>query len=113
LAESGQQYRGTGGVPGFQIAVCLGGFGQRVGLTDFDPDRAAGNDLEQFRGAGRQIGGLGSIGHQCRPSQEQGTLGGQQARIEGLHRPGRIAETDHHPQWPQAVQRPHKGGLPN
>src|SRR5437016_6030510 len=72
----------AGGLPCFQIAMGLGRFGERIFGIDAQFQFAFGDPAEDVSGAPRQLFGRRDVPGKARSRKNDGTLGGEQLRIE-------------------------------
>src|SRR5436305_9452231 len=82
----------TRGLARLQVAMRLRRVAQRIGLVDRQLDDALLDDVEQFARGGQQILAAGRVGIEGRPGQEQRTLAGEDADINGADRTRGLAE---------------------
>src|ERR1017187_3650981 len=85
----------AGGLAAFQIAVSLGGVGQRIGAADAQAQFAGGNPAEHVAGAPEQFGAGQQVVWQAGPGKEERALGVEYGGIEGRNRSARLRSEEH------------------
>src|SRR6266700_6802608 len=103
--NSRSKNRRAGGFPALEIAVGLHRILQRVLLVDRDLHRTACHDREQIVGGGKEILALGRMGNEGGPGDVERALLRENAEIERLDRPRRIAEAHEQAERTQAIER--------
>ncbi len=99
------------GLAGFEVAVGVGGVGERVDVLEAELEGAVGYAVEDVFGAGLEFGASGDVILEGRTSDVERTHGGETDEIEGWDCAAGSAEEDEQAAGAEALERLLEGGF--
>ncbi len=109
--NSGDEEEFAGGLAGFEVAVGVGGVGERVNVLEAELEGAVGYALEDVFGAGLEIGRRRDVVLHGGAGDVEGAHGGEADEVEGWDGSAGSAEEDHEAARAEALEGLLEGGF--